>query len=208
MRFRGEAAEAAAYNAERMSCKPPQRVDAVTDSDGRAKLVQQGIIYGGERAAMTTTLRNLLCVFLSLVVTAALAAPPFEGHYRDNGKDAKLNFVTAAKGQPFSGQPVTLIVFSEKEAPKDDKYLESDAGAGKFGDAIAIQLTKHGEEWWIISIKLVHSAWKQGGSSSDITIKDVNVANGEISGHLMTRPGAHLFDEPIDVDLQFHVKQP
>lgn len=26
--------------------------------------------------------------------------------------------------------------------------------------------------------------------------------------HLMTRPGAKLFDDPFDVNLDFHVKQP
>ena len=41
-----------------------------------------------------------------------------------------------------------------------------------------------------------------------VTIKDVTVANGEISGHLMTHPNADLFDEPLVVDLHFHVKQP
>jgi hypothetical protein len=151
------------------------------------------------------------CCGFALFAVTAIAAAPFEGHYRADGKDAKLNFVTAAKDEPFFGTPVTLIVFSEKEAPKgDDKHLDMYAQSGKLGDAIAVKLMKEKDEWSVIGTELAHSASKHSGASASgiIDVKDVSVANGEISGHFMTRPKEDVFGEPIDVDLKFHVKQP
>ena len=156
------------------------------------------------------TARIVFSCGLMLFALVANAAAPFEGHYRVAGKDAKLNYVTAAKDDPFFGKPVTLIVFSEKEAAKDDKHLDFNAQSGKLGDAIAIKLTKEGEEWSVIGTEIAHSASKHSGASASgiINVKDVSAANGEISGHFMTRPGEDVFGEPIDVDLKFHVKQP
>jgi hypothetical protein len=146
---------------------------------------------------------------LILFATVCAAAAPFEGHYRADSKNAKLNYVFAKKDEPFGGKPVTLIVFSEKDASKDPDP-DFHAQMGKFGDAIAIKLMKDGDEWDVIGTELAHSASKHSGASASgiIHVADVSVANGEISGHFTTRPGEDLFGESLDVDLKFRVKQP
>ncbi|HET7063273.1 MAG TPA: hypothetical protein VFI49_03285 [Rudaea sp.] len=157
---------------------------------------------------MKTTIRILLCSSLVLFVTALWAAA-VEGTYSANGRDARLVYAFAKKGEPFSGKPVTLLIFSEQDASKDPRP-EFQAQKGGFGDALVIHLMKDGNEWDIIGSEFAHSALKHSGVSGTgiVSIKDVTVANGEISGHLMTHANAELFDEPLVVDLQFHVKQP
>ncbi len=156
------------------------------------------------------TLRVLLSLGFSLLATAAFAAAPFEGHYRAAGKDAKLNFVLATKSDPFFGKPVTQIVFSEKDGSKESNPRAA-AQMGHLGDAIAIKLMQDSSEWSVIGAELSHAASpKQSGASvsGKINVSDVKVANGELSGHFTTDPGAKVFGDSFDVDLKFHVKQP
>ena len=159
--------------------------------------------------AMKTTIRVLLCFGLMLFVTALWAAPPFEGTYSANGKNAKLAFLIAKKGDPFSGNPTTVLVFSEKDASKDPR-ADFHAQMGDLGDALVIRLMKDGDKWDVIGSEFAHSALKHSGASGTgiISVSDVTVANGEISGHLTTHANADLFDEPLAIDLRFHVKQP
>ena len=147
-------------------------------------------------------------VFLACAATA-LAAAPFDGKYVANGKEAKLAYVTAKKGEPFSGKPVTILIFSEKDASKDAR-ADFHAQMGDLGDALVVHLSKGDDEWRVIGTEFAHSALKHSGASGSgiVSAKDVNVANGEISGHLVTAADADLFDEPLTVDLTFHVKQP
>jgi hypothetical protein len=158
---------------------------------------------------MTMTLRVLLSASLVLAVTTLLAAAPVEGTYKANGKDGKLAFVLAKKDEPFSGKPVTMLIFSEKDASKDARP-DFHAQMGNFGDALVVRLSQDGKEWQIIGSELAHSALKHSGVSASgiMSVKDVTIANGEISGHLMTDAKADIFGEPIVVDLKFHARQP
>ena len=74
---------------------------------------------------MKTTFRLLMCCGLALFVTALWAAAAFEGTYSANGKNAKLAFLIAKKGDPFSGKPTTLLVFSEKDASQDARPIST-----------------------------------------------------------------------------------
>jgi hypothetical protein len=158
---------------------------------------------------MKNMMRIVLSALLLSVAVSASAAAPFEGKFSANGKDAKLAFLMARKGEPFSGKPVTVLVFSEKDASKD-KRPDFAAQMGDFGDALVIRLSGSGSAWSVIGSELAHSALKHSGVSASgmIEVKDVSVANGEISGHLLTGPKADIFGEPIAIDLRFHVKQP
>jgi hypothetical protein len=155
------------------------------------------------------TTRILLCSSLVLFATALWAAAPVEGTYSANGKDGKLVYALAKKSEPFSGKPVTLLILSEKDASKDPRP-DFHAQMGDFGDALVIHLMKDGEEWDIIGSEFAHSALKHSGASGTgiVSVKDVTVANGEISGHLLTPPDSDMFGEPLVIDLRFHVKQP
>jgi hypothetical protein len=157
---------------------------------------------------MKSFIRVLL--FGCLVLPAlALAAAPFEGSYKANGKDAKLAYLTARKGDAFAGHPVTILVFSEKD-PGNEKDPGFKAQMGDLGDALVVHLSKDGEEWDIIGTEFAHAALKHSGASGTgiLSVKDVKLAAGELSGHLFTKPGSDLFDEPLAIDLKFHVKQP
>lgn len=156
-----------------------------------------------------TTRRILMAAALMLAATTLFAATPFSGSYKANGKDARLAFLTAKKGEPFSGKPVTVLIFSEKDASKDSRP-DFHAQMGDFGDALVIRLRQDGEKWDVIGSELAHSALKHSGVSASgmIDAKDVTVANGVLGGHLVTNPGADIFGEPIAIDLKFQVKQP
>jgi hypothetical protein len=161
--------------------------------------------------------RVSLASAFALLATAAFAAAPFEGHYRVAGHDAKLNFVLAKKGRPFVGNPVTLIVFSEKDG-SNESDPETAARTGQLGDAIAanIMINKNnGDRWEVINMELSQAATPRlskgsFGGSVYLNVDDVSLANGELSGHFTTKPGTTLMAEefPLDVDLKFHVRQP
>lgn len=156
---------------------------------------------------MNTTIHILLSSTLVLLVTALWAAAPFEGSYRANGKDAKLAYLLAKKGDPFSGKATTILIFSEKDASKDPRP-DFHAQMGDLGDALVIKLMKDGDNWDVIGSEFAHSALKHSGASGSgiVSVKDVSVANGEISGHLQAN--TDLFGEPLAIDLRFHVRQP
>lgn len=158
---------------------------------------------------MKSMIRSTLFFGLALCSGVAFAAAPFEGKYVANGKEAKLGFLLAKKDEPFSGKPVTQLIFSEKDASKDSSPAMH-AQFGDLGDALVIRLQHDGDEWRVIGSEFAHSALKHSGASGSgiVSAKDIKVANGEISGHLMTDAGADLFGEPLVIDLKFHVKQP
>ncbi len=149
--------------------------------------------------------------FASLVLCAglAVAAGPVEGTFKANGKDAKLGYVVARKGDAFSGNPTVTLVFSEKDASKDPKP-DMHAQFGDLGDALVIHLMNENGKYTVIGSEFAHSALKHSGASASgvVDIKDAASANGELSGHLVTGPDAKIFSEPIVVDLKFRVKQP
>jgi hypothetical protein len=157
---------------------------------------------------MNTAIRILLSCGLASFATV-LCAAPVEGTYSANGRDARLVYAFAKKGEPFSGKPVTLLIFSEQDASKDPRP-DFHAQMGDLGDALVIRLMKDGDKWNVIGSEFAHSALKHSGASGTgiVSVSDVTVANGEISGHLTTHANADLFDEPLAIDLRFHVKQP
>ena len=158
---------------------------------------------------MKATTRILMCLGLTVFVTALWAASAFDGTYSANGQKAKLAFLIAKKGDPFSGKPTTVLIFSEKDT-NNDQRADFHAQMGDFGDALVIRLMKDGDQWDVIGSEFAHSALKHSGASGTgiVSVKDVTIANGDLSGRLTTHADADLFDEPLVIDLRFHVKQP
>jgi len=153
--------------------------------------------------------RWILFVVLALFAGSAIAAAPVEGVYRANGKDARLTHAVALKSEPFSGKPTTKLIFSEKQAGSD-AHADFHAQMGNFGDALVVTLMKDDDGWRVIGTEFAHAALKHSGASGTgiVEAKDVSVANGEISGHLLAAKDADLLGEPLVIDLHFHVKQP
>src|SRR3954468_13602783 len=93
---------------------------------------------------------------------AANVPPSVTGIFKGNGKEAKLAFVSARWGEPFSGKPGIVLVFTEKDHSKDKKP-DFNASFGKFGSALIISLHEDGG---IYGCQVVHSAHKKQGFSS------------------------------------------
>jgi hypothetical protein len=155
----------------------------------------------------------LVASALSIVACSAAADAPVKGYYRADGKEAMLSFVRTATGEPFtSGHPTIDIVFSEKDASgAKDLSANSVVFSNKYGSAILVNMFKspEGEGYEIGSAAFHHSqSEKAGGSGGNLQIRNVTVANGQISGEIYTAPGSTMFDVKIDVDLKFKAPLP
>ena len=159
---------------------------------------------------MRFTVKTWLFLFSILLCTCAFAQKPFDGSYRINGKEGRLAYLLARKGEPFHDMPTTVLIFTEKDAGGDAKPDEA-ARLGQFGDAVVVKLCKTDWGWDVLGGEFVHPAIEgshRASSSGIVKAKDIKAGNGEISGRLKTDPGEKFLGRPIDVDLRFHVKQP
>ena len=148
---------------------------------------------------------------VSATAPASASAPAgaaVTGLYTGNGKAATLTQVTAHKGDPFDGQPVTELVFTAQDQGGDPD-ASMNAVFNKFGDALVVRVEPDGT---VIGADVVHSGLKSPGGSISIsgmlTMKDYKAAGGQISGHLVTDGPQDVFDQKLQIDLTFHTKAP
>src|SRR4029077_9135427 len=115
---------------------------------------------------------------------AANVKPSVSGIFKGNGKDAKLAFASARWGEPFSGKPGIVLVFTEKDHSKDNKP-DLNAAFGRFGSALIISLHEDGD---IYGCEVVHSALEKKNFSSlgRIETSAFNYDNGKVEGELTT----------------------
>jgi hypothetical protein len=132
---------------------------------------------------------------------AANVKPSVTGVFKGNGKDAKLAHVSARWGEPFSGKPGIVLVFSEKDHSKNKKP-DFDAAFGKFGSALIISLHEDGQ---IYGCQVVHSAHQKQGFSSigNIEANDFTYADGKVEGELTTHGQVDTFGETWEVNVKF-----
>ena len=132
---------------------------------------------------------------------AANVTPSVSGLFKGNGKEAKLAYVSARWGEPFSGKPGIVLVFTEKDHSKEKK---PDMGAmfGKFGSALIISLHDDGQ---IYSCQVVHSAHQKQGFSSigSIEASDFSYEDGKVEGELTTNGQVDTFGEKWEVKIKF-----
>ena len=157
----------------------------------------------------TAALAVAFLLVLFLLPAGASAQSTVSGVYTGNGKPAKLIQVTARKGEPESGQPVTVLVFSSKDQGGDPK-ADFNALFGKFGDALVVRIFADGK---VYSGDLVHAALDTPGGSAQVfgilKIEDFKTACGEISGHLTSGGAQELHgDQKWEVNLTFKTKAP
>ncbi|HME21567.1 MAG TPA: hypothetical protein VKI44_09525 [Acetobacteraceae bacterium] len=157
---------------------------------------------------IAATIAIALLPLIALLSVAASAQSTLSGVYKGNGKPAALTQVTAHKGDPESGQPVTVLVFTTKDQAKDPK-AGFNALFGKFGDALVVKVFPDGK---IYSIDLIHSKLDSPSGSIQVfgvgTMKDFTMAGGEISGHLTSGGAKNVRDQTWEVDLIFKTKAP
>jgi hypothetical protein len=132
---------------------------------------------------------------------AANVKPTVTGTFKGNGKDAKLTSVSARWGEPFSGKPGIVLVFTEKDHSKDKKP-DFNAAFGKFGSALIISLHEDGG---IYGCQVMHSAHQKQGFSSigNIEATDITYADGKVEGELTTHGQVDTFGETWEVNLKF-----
>lgn len=150
-----------------------------------------------------------LAVFACVVGAAGAAAaadPPVSGAFKGNGKEAKLAFVSAHKGEPFADKPTIVLVFTEKDHSKE-KRPAIKAGFGDFGSALIITVKEDGK---IIGCEVAHKAHEKSGFSSlgSIAMSDFKSADGKVTGKIKTDGVVETFKQKWEVDIKFETKVP
>jgi hypothetical protein len=132
---------------------------------------------------------------------AANVKPSVNGVFKGNGKEAKLAYVSARWGEPFSGKAGIVLVFTEKDHSKNNKP-DFDAAFGKFGSALIISLHEDGQ---IYGCQVVHSAHQKQGFSSigNLETTDFNYEEGKVEGELTTHGQVDTFGETWEVNIKF-----
>jgi hypothetical protein len=139
--------------------------------------------------------------------SSAAAVGTLSGVEKANGKQAVLTQVVAYKGEPESGKPVTLLVFTSKDQGNDAKAAFN-ALFGKYGDAIVVKIFSDGK---IYSTDVRHSALDLGPVPSAklfdvVQMQNFKVTGGEISGRIMGK--TDIRNQPWEVDLTFKTTAP
>lgn len=132
---------------------------------------------------------------------AANVQPSVTGVFKGNGKEAKIAYVSARWGEPFSGKAGIVLVFTEKDHSKDKK-ADWNAGFGKLGSALVISVHEDGS---IYGCQVAHTAHKKQGFSSigNIEMADFSFADGKVEGELTTNGQVDTFGETWEVKLKF-----
>jgi hypothetical protein len=148
-----------------------------------------------------------LSVWSLAVATPAVAADPqVSGKFTGDGKEAKLAYLTAFKGEPLADKPTIKLVFTEKDHSKNPKPWIK-AGFGDFGSALIITVYHDGQ---IVGCEVAHQAHKMPGFSSLGSIKttEFKLADGKISGTIKTDGEVETFKQKWQVDIKFETKTP
>lgn len=141
-----------------------------------------------------------------LATPIVAADPPVSGKFTGDGKEAKLMYVSAHKGEPLADKPTIRLVFTEKDHAKDPKpYIK--AGFGHYGSALIITVYEDGK---IVGCEVAHTAHEKSGFSSLGSIKttDFKMADGKVSGAIKTDGEVETFKQKWQVDIKFETKAP
>ncbi len=169
--------------------------------------------------SLTTCTQTRRSWLAALAITLMLLASPWthaageaalSGTFSVGGKAAALKFAGASKGDPESGKPVTVFVFTAKDPGKAAKPA-FDALFGKFGDAIVVKVFEDGK---IYSADVLHAAFDLPNNTltllgnGELTIKDFKNSAGSISGTLTSGGAQEVRGQKWEVNLTFKTKAP
>jgi hypothetical protein len=145
---------------------------------------------------------------LSLNVLSLAGTPGDEnsvsGKFTGNGKESKLAFITAGKGDALGDKRTIQIIMTEKDHSKD-KRASMHAAFGDFGSALIITVFHDGK---IVGCEVAHAAHERKPFSSigNIEMSDFKMAEGFISGKIATKGEVDTFKQKWEVKLEFKVK--
>lgn len=128
------------------------------------------------------------------------------GVFKGNGKEAKLAYVSARRGEPFNDKPSIVLVFTEKDHSKAKKP-EFNASFGDFGSAIVMSCHEDGG---IFSCSVSHAAHAKRGFTSIGTMSTgaFEILPGQVQGELSTNGQVDTFGEKWEVNLKFAAALP
>jgi hypothetical protein len=75
--------------------------------------------------------------------TVPLAKLGVNGTFKGNGKDSRIAFVSARRGEPFSDKPSIVLIFTERDHTRDPRP-DIKAGFGDYGSALIISCHEDG----------------------------------------------------------------
>jgi hypothetical protein len=163
----------------------------------RSSRVQVGILLAAVGVCAT---------FCASRPVAAAEDPPVSGVFKGNGQEAKLAYVSTAKGEPLADKPTIIIIFTEKNH-SEAKKPQVMAGFGKFGSALIVTVYQDGQ---IVGCQVAHAAHQKGAFNSIGTMKmtDFKLEGGKIQGKLSSGGETETFGQKWEVDLKFQAKAP
>jgi hypothetical protein len=128
--------------------------------------------------------------------------PSITGTFKGNGKPAKLAFISARPGEPFSDKASIVLVFTEKDHSKDKKP-DFKAGFGEYGSALILSVFE--EDGGIFSCEVAHAAHGRMpfSSSGSIRTSAFEVGDGRVEGEIVTDGEVKTFDKTWEVNLKF-----
>ena len=137
---------------------------------------------------------------------SAASDPPVSGVFKGDGKEAKLAFISASKGEPHADKPTFVIVMTEKDHSKEKKPWIK-AGFGHYGSALILTIHPDGK---IVGFEVAHTAHRKGTFSSlgNVTMSDFKNADGRLSGKIATNGEMKTFGQTWEVNIKFNVKAP
>jgi hypothetical protein len=128
--------------------------------------------------------------------------PSITGTFKGNGKPAKLAFVSARSGEPFSDKASIILVFTEKDHSKEKKP-DFKAGFGEFGSALIISVFE--EDGKVFGCELAHAGHGNMPFSSvgNIRTSAFEVGDGRVEGEIQTDGEVKTFGKTWEINLKF-----
>jgi len=134
-----------------------------------------------------------------------------DGTYRIDGQDARLKYCFVAKGdKPWNNQPTYMLVFTEQDASAAPR-IGAITVVNTYGAALVLTAyDKSGNEYSVIGEDYHHPGLKmpQASGTGTVFLKNVSIANGEISGEAFTKPDSTMFGQKVEIDLKFKAPMP
>jgi hypothetical protein len=151
--------------------------------------------------------RFIVLIFLTLFSSIGFSAEfAVTGTFMGNGKNAKLAYVTAHPGEPFSGKETIVVVLTEKD-PGTEAKPEIKAAFGNFGSALILTINSAGD---IIGCEVAHEAHEKKPFSSigKIKTEGFSINKNMVQSKVTTGGPVDAFGQTWAVDLSFHAILP
>ncbi len=149
----------------------------------------------------------IVLVSLLFWFPAAWASDSVSGTITANGKVAKLSHVLARQDEPYMGDDVVELVFSEKDASGTQDPVVA-AQLDRLGAALVVKLRL--KDMAVVGCEVSHPALKRSGMSVLGKLKPlgVKVEDGQLGRKLKTDKPVEFLGDTFEVASTFQVAKP